>query len=135
VKEPLWLTVEDILAYHGRLLAEFGGSDGVRDAGLLESALGKPKNLFAYAKPSLFELAASYAFGLVKNHPFVDGNKRAGFAAAATFLQVNKFHLVASEVDAVVQTLRLAANDCTEAEYAEWLKQNSRRIVIKIHRT
>jgi death-on-curing protein len=127
VREPIWLTVPDVLAYHERLLAEFGGSPGVRDEGLLESALGKPKNLFAYGKPSMFDLAASYAFGIVKNHPFIDGNKRAGFAAAATFLEVNKLQVVASEVDATVETLRLAANDCSQADYAAWLKRNCRK--------
>jgi death-on-curing protein len=133
MKEPLWLTVDDILAFHDRLLAEFGGSDGLRDEGLLESALGKPRNLFAYGKPSMFELAASYAFGIIKNHPFVDGNKRAGFAAAATFLQVNNLQLIASEEDAAVKTLELAANESTEAEYAAWLKQNCRKIVIRTY--
>jgi len=127
VKEPLWLTLDEVLAFHERLIAEFGGSAGVRDEGLLESALGKPKNLFAYSKPTMFELAASYAFGIVKNHPFIDGNKRTGFMAAYTFLGKHQWELGATEADATVQTLRLAANDCSQADYAAWLKRNCRK--------
>ena len=124
MKEPLWLTLDEVLAFHERLIAEFGGSPGVRDEGLLESALGKPKNFFAYSKPTMFELAASYAFGIVKNHPFIDGNKRTGFMAAYTFLGKHQWELGATEADATVQTLRLAANDCSQADYAAWLKRN-----------
>ena len=127
MKEPLWLTLDEVLAFHERLIAEFGGSAGVRDEGLLESALGKPKNLFAYSKPTMFELAASYAFGIVKNHPFIDGNKRTGFMAAYTFLGKHQWELGATEADATVETLRLAANDCSQADYAAWLKRNCRK--------
>jgi len=128
VREPLWLSLGEVLAFHERLLAEFGGSAGVRDESLLESALGRPKNLFAYRKPSMFELAASYALGVVKNHPFIDGNKRTGFMAAYTFLGKHQWELVASEPDATLETLRLAANDCSETEYAAWLKRNCRKV-------
>ena len=127
MKEPLWLTLDEVLAFHERLIAEFGGSAGVRDEGLLESALGKPKNLFAYSKPTMFELAASYAFGIVKNHPLIDGDKRTGFMAAYTFLGKHQWELGATEADATVQTLRLAANDCSQADYAAWLKRNCRK--------
>jgi death-on-curing protein len=92
-----------------------------------ESALGKPKNLFAYSKPTMFELAASYAFGIVKNHPFIDGNKRTGFMAAYTFLGKHQWELGATEADATVETLRLAATDCSQADYAAWLKRNCRK--------
>jgi death-on-curing protein len=81
-----------------------------------------------YGKPSLFELAASYAFGIVKNHPFIDGNKRTGFVVAIAFLQINGWHLEASEVDATLRTLALAAGAMTEAAYADWLKANCRRM-------
>ena len=128
MKEPLWLTKALVLALHDRLLSDFGGSAGLRDEGLLESALGKPKNLFAYGKPSLCELAASYAFGIVRNHPFIDGNKRTGFVAAATFLDSNGWELTASEVDATLKTLALAASELTEAQYAVWLTENCKRI-------
>lgn len=112
---------------HEQSLAQFGGSAGVRDEGLLDSALGKPQNLFAYGKPSLFKLAASYAFGLVKNHPFIDGNKRAGFVVAVLFLELNGYKFQATEVDAALRTLALAAGEMSEAAYAEWLKANSKR--------
>lgn len=123
--EPSWLSQRTILAAHGKLLAIFGGQDGVRDEGLLESALGKPRQLFSYATPDIFDLAASYAFGIVKNHPFIDGNKRTGFVAAALFLEKNGARIQASEIDAVVQTVALAAGECSEEEYAAWLRENA----------
>ena len=89
MKRPEWILRETVLALHEQLLAEFGGSKGIRDEGLLNSALDRPENLFVYGQPTLSELAAAYSFGLVKNHPFVDGNKRIGFAIAAVFLQLN----------------------------------------------
>jgi death-on-curing protein len=127
MNEPVWVLREVVLMAHEQSLVQFGGSAGVRDEGLMDSALGKPQNLFAYGKPSLFELAASYAFGLVKNHPFIDGNKRTGFVVAVTFLECNGWHLEASEVDAAVCTLALAAGEMSESDYAEWLKANSKR--------
>jgi death-on-curing protein len=87
--------------------------------------LGRPQNLFAYGKPSLHQLAASYAYALVRNHPFIDGNKRIGFTAAALFLAANGFRLEASEAEAIVKTLGLAAHDVSEPDYAEWLKENT----------
>ena len=127
MKEPVWVRRDVVLAYHERLLAEHGGSAGIRDEGLLESALGRPENLFAYGKPKLFDLAASYAFGLVKNHPFIDGNKRIGFATAALFLELNGLHFGAAEVEVVLRTLALASGDMSETDYAKWLTANSKR--------
>ena len=127
MKEPAWVLREVVLMAHEQSLARFGGSAGVRDEGLMDSALGKPQNLFAYGKPNLFELAASYAFGLVKNHPFIDGNKRTGFVVAVTLLECNGWHLEAGEVDATVRTLALAAGEMSASAYAEWLKANSKR--------
>lgn len=127
MREPVWVLREVVLLAHEQSLAQFGGPAGIRDEGLLDSALGKPQNLFAYGKPNLFALSASYAFGIVKNHPFIDGNKRTGFVAAVTFLACNGWRLEASEVDATVCTLALAAGEMTEAAYAEWLKANSKR--------
>ena len=127
MKEPVWVLREVVLMAHEQSLVQFGGSAGLREEGLMDSALGKPQNLFAYGKPSLFELAASYAFGLVRNHPFIDGNKRTGFVVAVTFLECNGWHLEASEVDAAVCTLALAAGEMSESKYAEWLKANSKR--------
>jgi death-on-curing protein len=127
MKEPVWVRREVVLLAHEQSLAQFGGLAGLRDEGLLDSALGRPQNLFAYGKPTLLELAASQAFGLVKNHPFHDGNKRTGFITAVVFLQLNGWRLEAGEVDATVQTLALAAGELPEAGYAAWLKANSRR--------
>lgn len=128
MKRPEWILRETALALHEQLLAEFGGSYGIRDEGLLDSALGRPENLFGHGQPTLSELAASYAFGLVKNHPFVDGNKRIGFAIYALFLQLNGQKLIATEVDAVIQTLTLAAGEIGEVEYASWLEANSEKM-------
>ena len=124
MKEPFWLGAEIILAIQGELLARFGGLEGIRDPGLLESALNRPLQLFHYEKPDLFDLAASYAHGIVKNHPFLDGNKRAGFMAAYTFLGVNGFQLEAPEEEAVLQTLALAAGDTEADAYATWLRKS-----------
>ena len=127
MKEPVWLFREVVLILHEQSLAQFGGLAGVRDEGLLDSALGKSLNLLNHGKPSLFDLAASYAFGLVKNHPFIDGNKRTGFIVAVTFLELNGLRFGASEVDATVRTLGLAAGAMSEAAYSAWLKANSKR--------
>ena len=125
MRKPLWLSKDLIFAVHERLVAEFGGLAGLRDEGLLESALGKPENLFAYARPNTFDLAASYAFGIVRNHPFLDGNKRTGFAAAAVFIETNGYRLNATEVEATAVTLALAEGSITEKSYAAWLNEHS----------
>jgi death-on-curing protein len=125
VNEPNWLAREVVLAIQGELLNRFGGLAGIRDEGLMDSAINKPKNLFAYGQPTPFELAASYATGLVKNHPFLDGNKRIGFMAAYVFLGANGWSLEATEEEAVLETLALAAGESTESNYAAWLAKNS----------
>jgi death-on-curing protein len=125
MKEPVWVLREECLAMHEKLIERFGGLGGIRDEGLLESALDKPKNHFAYGTPTIFELAASYASGIVKNHPFLDGNKRAGFVAAALFIESNGFRFQAPEEEAVLETLALAAGQTTEKGYAAWLGRNS----------
>ncbi|MFZ4589199.1 MAG: type II toxin-antitoxin system death-on-curing family toxin [Terrimicrobiaceae bacterium] len=125
MNEPNWLAREVVLAIQGELLNRFGGLAGIRDEGLLDSAINKPKNLFAYGQPTPFELAASYATGLVKNHPFLDGNKRIGFMAAYVFLGANGWSLEATEEEAVLETLALAAGESTESNYAAWLAKNS----------
>lgn len=122
MKEPRWVSAEVVLAVQEELLARFGGIEGLRDEGLLDSALNRPQHLFHYGKPSLFELAAEYAFGIVKNHPFLDGNKRAGFMAAYVFLGANGQELKAPEDEAVLHTLALAAGEIGTEEYAAWLK-------------
>jgi death-on-curing protein len=125
MSEPNWINRPVLLAVQTELLNRFGGLSGIRDEGLLDSAINKPRNLFAYGTPSVFELAASYAIGLVKNHPFLDGNKRIGFMAAYIFLGANGWSLEASEEEAVLETLALAASKSSEEDYAAWLERNS----------
>lgn len=127
MKEPVWLDRVIALAIHEMMLAQYGGLAGIRDEGLLESALGKPRNLFAYGSPSLAELAASYASGILLNHPFLDGNKRTGFMLAAAFLEINGVEFFASEESVVEQTVALAAGELKGAGYAEWLKEYSKK--------
>jgi death-on-curing protein len=128
MKEPYWLSREECLALHAMMLSQYGGGEGLRDDHMLESALAKPQQLFAYGKPTMSDLAASYVFGVVKNHPFIDGNKRTGFMLGAGFLERNGYEFHASEADAAVRTLALAAGEMSEAEFAAWLKANSRRM-------
>ena len=127
MKTPVWVLRETVLTLHEQSLAEFGGAAGIRDEGLLDSALSKPENFLAYGKPTIFDLAASYGFGLVKNHPFIDGNKRVGFVVAVVFLELNGHRFQATEAEAAVCTLALAAGEMSEKEYAAWLKSNSRK--------
>jgi death-on-curing protein len=127
MKEPYWLSREECLALHEMMLSQYGGSEGLRDDNMLESALAKPRQLFAYANPTMFDLAASYVFGVVMNHPFVDGNKRTGFMLGAGFLERNGYKFNADEANAAVQMLALTAGELLEKEFAAWLKKNSRR--------
>jgi death on curing protein len=129
-KEPKWLLSDAVIAMHRMLVAEHGGSPGLRDRGLLESALARPRNRFAYAKsrPTLPTLAAAYAYGIVKNHPFVDGNKRVALTAATVFLEVNGATLKASEAEIVVVFRNLAAGGMSEREMASWFRSNVRDV-------
>jgi death-on-curing protein len=106
-------------------LANFGGADGIRDRSLLESALARPRNLFVYGDPGIPELAAAYTTGIVKNHPFVDGNKRTGFLAGAAFLELNGLRLTATEPEATQIILGLAAGNVSELQLAAWFQENS----------
>jgi death on curing protein len=124
VKEPIWLNREDCLAIHDMMLAQHGGLAGVRDEGLLESAVSKPRHLLAYSSPSLAEMAASYAAGIVLNHPFLDGNKRTGFMVAATFLELNGSEFTASEESVVEMAMGLASGKVKLAGYAKWLSKH-----------
>ena len=117
----IWLDRRDVDAFHAAQIAEFGGLAGTRDAGALESALARPLNLVAYGKPSIFELAASYAFGIARNHPFVDGNKRTALVASFTFLELNGYEVNAPEADAVLVFVDLAAGKLPENDLAGWL--------------
>jgi death-on-curing protein len=125
--EPVWLDREIVLALQSQLVARFGGLEGIRDGGLLDSALGRPQQRFNYESPDLFDLAATYAHGIVKNHPFLDGNKRAGFMSAYTFLRANRLKLQAPEEEAVSHTLALAAGEIDADAYATWLRTSSIR--------
>jgi len=120
-----WLIEGVVIAMHGEQIAAHGGSLGIRDTGLLSSALARPQNQAVYGEPSVFDLAAAYAFGIIRNHPFVDGNKRTGFLAAYVFLDLNGWELTASEAGAVAAVLALAANEMDEAGFAGWLKAKS----------
>lgn len=121
MKEPVWIDETDVYAFHQEMLAMFGGLAGLRDEGLLLSALSRPQSLFQYEDPSLFEMAAAYAHGIVKNHPFLDGNKRSGFMTAALFLEVNGQSFGASEEEVVSHTRALAAGEIGAEEYSVWL--------------
>jgi death-on-curing protein len=125
VSEPVWLRLEAILAAHDDQLAEHGGGAGIRDQGLLESALARPLNLHAYGEPSLSKLAAAYAFGIAKNHPFIDGNKRTALVAAELFLGLNGHDLTATDAQCVEEFLALAAGEITEEELAVWISRQS----------
>ena len=127
-KEPVWIETRDGLAIHDRLLAVHGGASGVRDQGLLESALARPRQHYAYAgSPDILEMAALYTAGVVRNHPFVDGNKRAGFVIGVLFLELNGVDFNATEEDATQAVTSLAAGTLDEAGYGAWLREKVRR--------
>ena len=126
MKEPIWVLRDVVINVHQMLLAEHGGLSGIRDETLLDSALSRPQHLFAYNDPiSIFDLAASYSYGLALNHPFVDGNKRTALTIAAIFLEINGYSLNAKETETVVTFERLASGILTEAELALWFKDSS----------
>jgi death-on-curing protein len=122
----VWLSRQLIIAIHDEQLAEHGGASGMRDEGLLESALARPLNRAGYGDPDIAELAAAYAIGIVRNHPFIDGNKRTGFAALFMFLGLNGAEFEPPEVDATMAMLRLAAGEMTDAEFAAWVRSHAR---------
>jgi death-on-curing protein len=122
--EPVWLTVELVIAFHDEQLREFGGPPGLRDAGMLELALGGPQNKWSYGETDLAALAAAYAFGIARNHPFVDGNKRAALLALVTFLGLNGIEFVVDEAEAVVMIRDLAAGEVEEDGLARWIRDN-----------
>ena len=124
MKEPIWVEATVVLAMHDRLLAEHGGPSGVRDWGLLESALARPRHLSTYEQPDISTLAAAYVAGIIRNHPFVDGNKRTGFMTGYVFLARNNLQLIASEFEATRFVLALASGEMQEEAFAEWLRKN-----------
>jgi death-on-curing protein len=127
MRTPVWVVKTVVLAIHDEQLAEHGGAPGLRDEGLLDSALERPKNLLRYGDPDLAALAAAYGFGLVTNHPFVDGNKRVGAVVTELFLALNAAALRASDEEFVLTWLRLAAGALDETGLAAWLRQHTGR--------
>jgi death-on-curing protein len=123
-EEPEWLTKEDVQRAHGRELQIFGGAPGFRDDGALESALGRPLNKWQYENAELPELAAAYAFGIVRNHPFVDGNKRAGFVAMLGFLLLNRIEFAPDPIEATAIIIGVAAGEISETGLARWIRDN-----------
>ncbi len=127
MSEPKWVSLPVVMAIHEAQLAEHGGSAGIRDTGLLESALARSKQIHAYAEnPSLEQLAAAYAFGLAKNHAFLDGNKRTAWVVCAVFLELNGRRVTASQADVVTTMLGVADGSITEDSFVTWLERNSR---------
>lgn len=126
--EPVWIRQDVVLAMHEEVLLLHGGPEGVRDMGLLESALARPKNIFAYSEetPSLARLAASYAKGIVANHPFVDGNKRTAFTVSVTFLSLNGLQLTAPREERILKFWALAAGEISEEQLADWFAHDTR---------
>jgi death-on-curing protein len=126
MSEPVWVWRRVIELLHQESLAEHGGAEGLRDAGLLNSAMPRARNLHAYEDvPDPFRLAAAYAFGIAKNQPFADGNKRAAFITAGLFLRINGINLKADKAEAVLVMLDLASGEITESQFAEWLRKNA----------
>lgn len=124
-EEPVWIERQALLLKHAELLRLFGGAEGIRDEGALDSALMRPVNAWSYGgETDMAKLAASYAFGLAKNHPFVDGNKRTAFVAFATFLKANGFNLVAPQPEAYRAMMALAAGEMSESDFAAWVSAN-----------
>ena len=119
-----WVDKRALLLLHDESLAEHGGATGIRDGGMLDSALARPLNLDAYGIPDFADLAASYAIGLAKNHGFVDGNKRAAFLATGLFLRLNGYRLQVSQADATLTMLAVAAGEMDEATFADWLRKH-----------
>lgn len=128
MQEPVWLNTELVVRMHMRQIAEHGGGSGLRDSGLLESALERPISKFHYGKPDKAELAAAYAFGIARNHPFIDGNKRTALVASFTFLYLNGDAVISSQAENVTIFLSLAAGNMSEEELAIWFRANLKEL-------
>ena len=126
--KPIWVSEQATLSIHNDQLAQHGGRAGVRDENLLSASLARPRHLLTYSTPNLFDLAAAYGYGLAKNHPFVDGNKRTAFAVIATFLEINGYSLNAPEPEVVLMMERLSTDQETQQSLAQWLAENSVKV-------
>ncbi len=124
MSEPIWLTLQLVVSFHDEQLREFGGPPGMRDVGMLESALGRPQNKWSFGEQDLAVLAAAYAFGIARNHPFVDGNKRAALLSVVTFLGLNGINFLADNAEAVVMIQDLAAGEIDEDGLSRWIRDN-----------
>lgn len=120
----IWVTLDVAIAAHAEQIAEHGGGEGIRESGLLESAMARPQNLALYGEPDISELAASYAYGIARNHPFVDGNKRTAAVVSETFLMLNGGLLLATDAELVVAFVALAAGELTEDECTAWFREH-----------
>lgn len=123
-RQWIWVTLDVAIAAHAEQIAEHGGGEGIREAGLLESAMARPQNLALYSNPDLSELAASYAYGIARNHPFVDGNKRTAAVVSETFLVLNGGNLLANDAELVVAFIALAAGELSEDELTDWFRSH-----------
>ena len=123
--EPVWITKLEVLAIHGRQLAEHGGAPGIRDTGSLESAIARPQQIYAYGDPDIVDPATAYTAGIVRNHPFIDGNKRTGFVIGVLFVELNGRRFTGAEPDATQAVLDLAAGEMSERAFAAWLPDNT----------
>lgn len=123
MSEIFWVAREIAEAVHDRQLSEHGGGTGVRDLGALESALARPQNLHLYGEPDMAEMAAAYAFGIARNHPFVDGNKRTAWVAARLFLRLNDVQIAFDKAEATIMMQQLAAGDLTQDDVANWFRE------------
>ncbi len=128
MKEPKWLRRDSVLASHERVMREHGGQAGILKPDALDSALAKPKNMWAYEKSSVFALAAGYAKAINQNHAFVDGNKRTALMSAGVFLRINGYRLKASQAEAVRATVGLASGKVSQEQFAQWLEKNSKKL-------
>ena len=127
MNEPIWLQKNVIRAFHETMLAEHGGLMGMRDEGMLESALGRPINQFFYESATIHDLAAAYAFGIIRNHPFLDGNKRTAFVSMKTFLLRNGVSLDLPKIESIKLFFGLSAGDISEAVLAKWIEKHSKK--------
>jgi len=125
MEEPVWVSQQVVLAIHSDQLSQHGGTPGLRDENLLESSLARPRHLLAYNAPDCFDLAAAYGYGLVKNHPFIDSNKRTAFMTLYVFLRLNGWVLAVPEVEVVMMMEQLSTDETSQAQLAKWLRQNS----------
>jgi death-on-curing protein len=128
MQEPIWLSYEDIMLIHEIQLANYGGLEGVRDENLLISAIMRPQNMFAYEQPTIFEMAASLAFGLAKNHPFNDANKRTATVSCISFLRINDANFNAPQEELVITMVALASSQISQTEFAKWLELNCKKV-------